>query len=104
MRLSSDTLAAPRSGFISSIETREVGLAALDLGAGRATKEDEIDPGVGLEICVRLGERVEAGQPLLYLHHAERGVEDCTRRLLSAYTIGEFACEPGPLVIDRVGG
>lgn len=94
--------AATRAGFVAAIDTTAVGVAAACLGAGRATKEDTIDPSVGFTIEARLGDRVEAGQPLVRLHHAGRGVDDALARLGAAYRIGDEAPVVGPLVIDRI--
>lgn len=96
-------LVADRAGYIAAIDTRAVGIAAGHLGAGRATKDDVIDPAVGLEICVRLGDRVEGGQPLVRMHHNERGLDAATALLRAAYTIGDEVVRAGPLVIGRVG-
>ena len=96
-------LGADRAGYIAAIDTRAVGIAAGHLGAGRATKDDVIDPAVGLEICVRLGDRVEGGQPLVRMHHNERGLDAATGLLRAAYTIGDEVVRAGPLVIGRVG-
>jgi len=93
---------APKSGYISAIETTRVGLAAMSLGAGRATKEDTIDPRVGLEIDVRLGDAVKAGQPLLWLHHDDRGVDAARAHLTAAYEIGDAPPPACPLIIDRI--
>lgn len=95
-------LAAPHAGFVTRIDTREVGIAALTLGAGRRKKEDAVDPRVGLMIDKKLGDRVEAGEPLLWIHHEQTGLEDARARLLAAYEIGESPVERGPLIIDRI--
>jgi pyrimidine-nucleoside phosphorylase len=55
-------------GWVAAIDAREVGLAAVQLGAGRARIEQHVDPAVGLEMHVRLGETVGAGQPLVTVH------------------------------------
>ncbi len=93
---------AARSGYISAIETTRVGLAAMSLGAGRATKEDSIDPRVGLEIDARLGDAVKAGEPLLWLHHDDRGVDAARAHLTAAYQIGDTPAPSRPLIIDRI--
>ncbi len=78
---------APASGWVNAIAADEIGTAALMLGAGRRRKEDRIDPGVGIEIARRRGEEVSAGEPLVYLVHNDRGIEDAAERVLRAYTI-----------------
>jgi pyrimidine-nucleoside phosphorylase len=98
-----EDLCAARDGWLSRIDTTAVGVAAVELGAGRARKEDAIDPGVGLRVHARLGDKISAGQPLLTLHHNGRGVAEARARLTAAYEIGDAPTAPGPLVIDRIG-
>ncbi|MDO5377643.1 MAG: thymidine phosphorylase [Clostridia bacterium] len=59
---------APRAGYVARMDTTAIGYCAQDLGAGRKTKTDAIDPAVGLVMDVRLGDYVEEGQPLATLH------------------------------------
>ncbi len=59
---------APTAGYVTAINTEEVGLTVVDLGGGRAKKGDPIDPAVGLIFQARLGDWVEAGQPLAMVH------------------------------------
>lgn len=96
-------LEAPRDGYVAAIDTTAVGVAGVCLGAGRAKKEDAIDPAVGLTIEARLGDRVAKGQPLVRVHHADRGVDDALTRLRAAYRVDDAAPTVGPLVIDRIG-
>jgi pyrimidine-nucleoside phosphorylase len=55
---------APRDGVIAEVEPRRVGRAILELGGGRRTIEEEIDPSVGFVIPSKPGDRVKAGEPL----------------------------------------
>jgi pyrimidine-nucleoside phosphorylase len=55
---------APRDGVIAEVEPRRVGRAILELGGGRRTIEEEIDPSVGFVIPSKPGDRVQAGEPL----------------------------------------
>ncbi len=84
-------VSAPASGYVTAIAADQIGIAALVLGAGRRRKEDLVDPGVGIEIARRLGEEVSAGEPLAYLIHNDRGIEDAAERVLRAYEIGPRA-------------
>ena len=59
---------APRSGFISQVHARIVGEASVALGAGRAKKGDPIDHAVGFLIHKKVGDKVEAGEPLFEIH------------------------------------
>ncbi len=63
---------APRSGYVQAIDSRALGILAMELGAGRKSKDDVLDLGVGIRVHVRPGQRVEAGEPLLTLHASDR--------------------------------
>ena len=94
--------AAKTAGYVTAMETTRIGMASVALGAGRARVDDVIDPSVGLEMVARVGERVEVGEPLLWIHHAEHGLEGALRNLDQAFTIGETVPEKQPLIIERV--
>lgn len=61
-------LVAPFDTGIKRIPALRIGEIALNLGAGRKTKKDNIDPSVGLELLVEEGERIEKGQPVCVIH------------------------------------
>jgi len=92
-------LPAPRAGYVAAIDGMALGLAVNDLGGGRARKEDAIDPAVGLALKARVGDQVYLGQPLLTIHAASPAdAERVAGRLLAAYTIGDAAVAPPPLI------
>jgi pyrimidine-nucleoside phosphorylase len=80
---------APRAGRVAAIAADEIGIAALVLGGGRRLKEDIIDPGVGIEMVKRVGDEVAASEPLAFLLHNERGVDEAEQRLAGAFTMTE---------------
>ncbi len=94
---------ASKGGYLQSVDCKGVGLAALDLGAGRQRKEDDVDPAVGLWIKKRLGDWVEPGESILEIHHNQRGLESALERLETAYEIGAEAPTLPPLILDRIG-
>jgi pyrimidine-nucleoside phosphorylase len=57
-----------KSGYIKKIDTYNIGMAALELGAGRKTKEDKIDPSAGIIFNVKIGDYVKNGQTIAFLH------------------------------------
>ena len=63
----SHQILATESGFVSRLDALEVGVASWRLGAGRERKEDAVQFGAGIELNVRIGSRIEAGQPLMTL-------------------------------------
>jgi pyrimidine-nucleoside phosphorylase len=85
---------ADREGVVQAIAAADIGRAALALGAGRARKEDAVDPGVGIELCARVGDRVQAGQDLALLIHNDRGVDRAAELCRGAFTIADQAPAP----------
>jgi len=94
---------APQGGFISAIDTEGVGLAGVTLGAGRERTDSVIDPAVGFTLLVKEGAKVEAGQPIVRIHHnGGPAVEAVEARLLKAYRIEEAPPKQRPLIIERI--
>lgn len=92
-------LTADIEGTLNAIDTRELGLAVVELGGGRRNAGDAIDHRVGLSQIAALGQRIEPGQPLLRLHAANRADgEAVSKRLRRAFTLGETPVEEPPLV------
>ena len=90
---------AGKSGYVSFVETKDVGNAAFLLGAGRSRKEDAIDPAVGIVIRKRLGDYVEAGEELAEFHVNDRkNLEEAEKIFLNAYGITENRPEELPLI------
>ncbi len=58
------TVSAPHGGYIAALDAREVGMAAVALGAGRDKKTDPIDHAVGIVLGPKVGDHVAAGEPL----------------------------------------
>jgi pyrimidine-nucleoside phosphorylase len=96
-------ITASRSGYVSALRAGPVGHAAVALGAGRATLDDSIDPGVGIELIAPVGAAVRAGETVLRLHHrGGRGLSDAVALLDGAVAIADAPPPPVPLVVDRV--
>lgn len=93
-----DVVRAPRSGYLREIDAREVGLAAVDLGAGRHKKSDPIDYAVGFVIHHKVGDRVVKGEPLFTVHANDRKRLAVAReRVLAAHVIAAGKAAPLPL-------
>ena len=69
-------VAAPTDGYVSAMEGEALGLCVVELGGGRQVESDQIDPAVGLSDVVRLGARVQKGQPLARVHASREGQAD----------------------------
>ena len=94
---------APKSGYVSEMDTTAIGYCAQALGAGRQKKTDIIDPAVGLIMDVRLGDYVKEGDSLatLYLNKRELA-NDAVARMQQAITISDEKPELPPLVYAAV--
>jgi pyrimidine-nucleoside phosphorylase len=96
-------IAAARSGFVGACDALELGLTSVALGAGRTRADQPIDPAVGIELAVGLGDRIERGQPLAWLHvNEKRGTKPLAERAANAFSIARRAPPPRKLVLERV--
>ncbi|MFW5988509.1 MAG: pyrimidine-nucleoside phosphorylase [bacterium] len=92
-----------KSGFINKIDALEIGLTAMEVGAGRETKEDEINKAVGVVLNKKRGEKVEKGEILAYLHLDDlRKEKESKNRLLDAFEISEKKGEEKDLIYDII--
>jgi pyrimidine-nucleoside phosphorylase len=91
---------ADRAGAVTAVPARAVGELSVILGAGRARKDDDVDPAVGIELRVEVGDAVEAGQPLAIVHARTDGDADgAAARLAELVAIGDDAAPP-PTVLE----
>jgi pyrimidine-nucleoside phosphorylase len=88
------------AGWVSKIDAGIVGLAALELGAGRKTKKDVIDPAAGIEVMSGVGLEIRPGDTLFRIHASSESLAKRAAAVLAAAveTSGEKTPEP-PLVI-----
>jgi thymidine phosphorylase len=94
-----ELFAAPRRGLIARIEPKTIGRGLTALGGGRTRVEDVIDPAVGFVITARIGDWVEAGEPLATIFARDAaGIESGRATLRSAITIADEAEPPLPLI------
>lgn len=78
---------AKKDGFITEIIANEIGVASMMLGAGRQTKEDVIDLGVGIVLNKKVGEHVEEGENILTIHTNTKKIDDILNKLDNSITI-----------------
>lgn len=96
-----EVVPSPQSGYLSQIQARMIGEAAVVLGAGRARKGDPIDHAVGLMIHHKVGDQVERGEPLFTIHANDREkLEDVRQSVLSAHHFSEEPVERLPLFYE----
>jgi len=96
-------VAAPQAGFVRAIGAVDVGMAALRLGAGRRTKDDEIDHAVGVICLKKRGDAVAAGEPIAEVHaRDEASAARAGDEVLAAYTFGDEAPPARPIVLETI--
>jgi len=94
---------SPRSGFITKVDTQEIGHAIAEAGGGRVRVEDQIDPTVGFLAQVRIGDEVAAGSLIgtVWCDDSGRG-ERARARIQAAYEVSEDPFADLPELIKEV--
>jgi pyrimidine-nucleoside phosphorylase len=99
------SVTAGRSGHVRALPARAVGEIAAVLGAGRARKEDPVDPAVGVELATEVGEEVDADTLIATVHaRSEDDAAWAATRLREILVLTEEAVARPPTVLERVGG
>ena len=95
-------LVSKEEGYLAHMATDGIGTAACLLGAGRAKKEDTIDPGAGIVLCAKVGDHVKAGQTLAYLHTREEALLPAAEKaFLASLTYSSAKPADLPLIFTR---
>ena len=94
---------ATQEGYIKHIEADEVGMSALELGAGRETKDSILDLAVGIELVKKVGDKVSIGDTIAIIHsNDEEKTKRAKERLLNAYSFSDKEVEPSKLIYGIV--
>lgn len=94
---------AGASGWVKACNPRALAWVAVDMGAGRTRADQAIDPAVGIELVRVVGERVERGEPLAFLHvHRAGHAKPLLERVAQAFSIGTKKPAPRPLLLERI--
>ncbi len=96
-------IVAAAEGYVSKFDALEIGNAVVAIGGGRTRAEDSVDHAVGYECLVKIGDKVERGQPLgiLYCRDAAQ-CDGAAPSLAAAHTISPTTVAPLELIIDTV--
>ncbi|MBS4956544.1 MAG: pyrimidine-nucleoside phosphorylase [Clostridium celatum] len=98
-----EKVTSPVDGYITKIHAEAFGLIAMELGAGRATKESEIDLAVGIVLNKKRGEKVNKGDVLAYIHsNSEEKIEKARKSILENIVIEDNYDLNIPLIYDIV--
>lgn len=93
---------AKEDGYIAEIIADKIGIASSILGAGRTTKDSEIDLAVGLVLNKKMGDSVKEGDSLVTIHSNTQEVTEVINRIYDAYHISQQSVELNPLIYDII--
>ncbi len=100
-----EVVVTEQTGWIKTIDAREVGESAVMLGAGREKKTDSIDPAVGILVKVKVGEQIQAQQPLFEIHaNNYEKIHLIKKRLLASVEFSQAPVEELPLFYEVIEG
>jgi len=91
-----------KAGYVKSLNALEIGLSAMRLGAGRATKDDKIDTDVGIVLNKKVGDKVDEDEVLAYLYTNKKDISAELNAVLKAFTISETAVPKKELILDII--
>ncbi len=95
---------AQHAGVVQAMDGEALGLAVVGLGGGRVVERDPVDPAVGLSRVVRIGARVERGQPLAVIHAARPEQADrAVAAVRAAIALGDEAAPVPELIVEHLG-
>ncbi|MCR5702904.1 MAG: thymidine phosphorylase [Lachnospiraceae bacterium] len=90
-------------GYLKTCDNQEVGMASLELGGGRRTKEDVIDLAVGIILNKHLGDEISADDTVATLYANDEGkLKAATKRFINAYSVSDKKCDKNPIVYEVI--
>ena len=94
---------SPGRGFVTGIDSLELGLTGIELGAGRTKVDDVIDPKAGIRLTKKVGDAVSSGETLAIFYTDNKGVvERASERITGAFSVGFSKPASVPLIISQV--
>jgi pyrimidine-nucleoside phosphorylase/thymidine phosphorylase len=92
-----------RGGYVSGIDAELIGQASAMIGAGRNTKDDQIDPAVGVILEVKVGQKIDPGSILCRIYHtSEEHLEDAAELVEDAFKISQHPVDERDLILEIV--
>ena len=98
----SQEIRADQSGYIKGITATDIGYAAMHLGAGRQTKEDQLDYAAGIHLNKLVGDKVEPGDVLCVLHFNDKDPASAAKLAKKAFIIGEAPPAHESYILDVI--
>jgi len=93
---------AKETGYIKEINALAIGIGAMKLGAGRETKEDPIDPDVGIVLKKKVGDKVTVGETLALLYNNKNNIENIIEEVFNAFVITKEKVEKNPIILEII--
>jgi len=94
---------ADRSGIVSAMDTRALGMAVVSMGGGRRRASDSIDYSVGLSDMAQIGDRIDTQRPLAIIHaSSESSWQEAAQALKSAIKVSDSAPQSTPVIYRRI--
>lgn len=87
-----------KSGNVKVIHSHKLGILAMQLGAGRATKEEDVNHAVGIELCCKRGAKVSEGDTVCVVYHDEELKQEWIDELYDSFELTYKEVEPNPLI------
>jgi pyrimidine-nucleoside phosphorylase len=99
-----EPLEATRSGYVTAMDTAELGWVCVRCGGGRLVKSDEVDPAVGFLLSIKVGDYVEAGQEIGVIHaNDDMTLQQAQRDVPAAIAVANEPVPPRPLFYATIG-
>lgn len=95
-------IVSPMEGYVTTVDTERLGYVVIHLGGGRKQLQDKLDLSVGFEMLVRIGDKIDKGQPVARVFAKPDAVAEVKRDLLAAITIGDDRVTPPALIVERI--
>jgi pyrimidine-nucleoside phosphorylase len=100
-----EPIEARQTGYITAMDTGELGWVCVRCGGGRLVKTDQVDPAVGFLLPVKIGDYIEAGQIIGEIHaNDDMTLQQAQRDIPAAITVSDEPCLPQPLFYATIGG
>jgi thymidine phosphorylase len=103
-RIQSRDVLIPQDGFVSELDAQLIGQAIIDMGGGRRTILDKVNPRPGIEVLVRIGDPVDMGQPWARLYNVDNKqvAEQITANITRALSIVHESLDPVQTVVETI--
>jgi thymidine phosphorylase len=95
-------VASSHAGYVAAMDTEALGRVIIELGGGRKKLGDVLDLSTGLEMLVRLGDKIDAGQPLVRVFARSDAAERVKHELIAAIAIADEPALPPTLIAERI--